>query len=88
MRVDDLARGRHQPFYHVLVDARDREGNQVTYVAEDNISSMLYKNLWPTGDSLQHAMVNDVFVGFDSTKGRFVPSPRFAKPTEYQPDIK
>lgn len=30
------AGGRHQPFYHVLVDPSDRGGQQ-TYVAEDNI---------------------------------------------------
>ena len=26
-----------QPFYHVLVDCRDRPGDQSTYVAEENI---------------------------------------------------
>ena len=29
MNVDNLKHGRHQPFYHVLPDARDRLGAQV-----------------------------------------------------------
>ncbi len=31
MRVDDLPRGRNQPFYSVLVDLRDKPGNWTTY---------------------------------------------------------
>lgn len=34
MRVDMLPSGREQPFYHVLVDERDRPGAQTTYVAQ------------------------------------------------------
>lgn len=34
MRVDALPGGREQPFYHVLVDVRDRPGPQTTYVAQ------------------------------------------------------
>lgn len=34
MRVDLLPQGRQQPFYHVLVDVRDRPGGQTTYVAQ------------------------------------------------------
>lgn len=34
MRVDALSQGRFQPFYHVLVDERDRPGGVTTYVAE------------------------------------------------------
>ena len=37
MRVDELPGGRSQPFYHVLVDGRDRPGGQQTYVAQENI---------------------------------------------------
>lgn len=33
---DDVAGGRHQPYYHVLVDHRDRPF-QSTYVAQENI---------------------------------------------------
>lgn len=37
--VDGLPKGRHQPFYHVLVDQRDRDrpGKQMAYVAQENI---------------------------------------------------
>lgn len=31
MRVDELPRGRDQPFYAVLVDIRDKPGNWTTY---------------------------------------------------------
>ena len=37
MRVRLLANGPDQPFYHVLVDVRDRPGGQITYVAQENI---------------------------------------------------
>ena len=37
MRVSLLAHGAKQPFYHILVDVRDRPGGQTTYVAQENI---------------------------------------------------
>ena len=37
MNVDKLHLGRHQPFYTVLVDERDRPGGQSTYVAQVSI---------------------------------------------------
>merc|ERR1712083_867876 len=37
MGVASLARGESQPFYHCLVDERDRPGGQVTFVAEENV---------------------------------------------------
>lgn len=36
LRLMTLA-GAEQPFYHVLVDNRDRPGDESTYVAEENI---------------------------------------------------
>eukprot|EP00928_Gymnodinium_smaydae_P031766 TRINITY_DN23210_c0_g1_i2.p1 TRINITY_DN23210_c0_g1~~TRINITY_DN23210_c0_g1_i2.p1 ORF type:complete len:373 (-),score=94.79 TRINITY_DN23210_c0_g1_i2:2-1120(-) len=36
MGVPRLARGEAQPFYHCLVDERDRPGGQVTFIAEEN----------------------------------------------------
>ncbi len=39
MQVDNLSRGRTQPFYKVLVDMRERNGRQLSYVAEENIDS-------------------------------------------------
>ncbi|KAG7675250.1 hypothetical protein Ndes2526B_g08118 [Nannochloris sp. 'desiccata'] len=37
MRVSLLAHGAKQPFYHVLVDVRDRPGGQTTYIAQENV---------------------------------------------------
>jgi len=37
MGVSKLVLGPKQPFYNVLVDARDRPGEQETYVAQENI---------------------------------------------------
>ena len=43
MKVGSLSRGRAQPFYHVLVDRRDRsDRNQVrrAYVAQESIEAI------------------------------------------------
>lgn len=37
MGVPSLTRGDEQPFYHCLVDERDRPGGQLTFVAEENL---------------------------------------------------
>jgi len=39
MGVPQLPRGESQPFYHCIVDERDRPGGQVTFVAEENIEA-------------------------------------------------
>lgn len=39
MNVDDLPGGRQQPFYHVVVDERDRPGT-TTYVAQINVEAL------------------------------------------------
>ena len=37
----DTAGGREQPFYHVVVDQRDRPGTGTnTYVAQDNVGAL------------------------------------------------
>ena len=38
MAVHELAHGAEQPFYHCLVDVRDREPAQTTYVAQENVT--------------------------------------------------
>ena len=43
MGVEQLTRGRYQPWYHVLVDVRDRPGGQRCYVCHDNME------LWVVG---------------------------------------
>ena len=39
MAVDKLPNGRHQPFYQVMVDERDRSGSMITYVAQVDSSA-------------------------------------------------
>lgn len=43
MGVDRLPKGRHQPFYQVLVDERDRPGGMVTYVAQVSGCDEIYR---------------------------------------------
>ena len=66
MRVDSLPTGRDQPFYHVLVDERDRKGSQTTYVAADNIS------LPRQPREVQHPLVPHFFSAF--VDGRYIAS--------------
>ena len=37
MKIELLPEGREQPFYHILVDTRDRPGGMSTYVAQENM---------------------------------------------------
>lgn len=55
MGVRCLERGPDQPFYHCLVDERDRPGAQTTYVAEDNVH--------PSTEafSIQHPLLSSLF---------------------------
>ena len=68
MGVDSLRRGIYQPWYHVLVDTRDRPGGQQCYVCHDNIT------LWidPPDSPIRHPDLDNAFVGFDAARGRFV----------------
>ena len=69
MGVDGLRRGRYQPWYHVLVDERDRPGAQCCYVCHDNIE------LWfPVGfdgplGPISHPEVHDLFTGWHTERG-------------------
>eukprot|EP01026_Neomeris_dumetosa_P018448 TRINITY_DN17223_c0_g3_i1.p3 TRINITY_DN17223_c0_g3~~TRINITY_DN17223_c0_g3_i1.p3 ORF type:complete len:210 (-),score=21.94 TRINITY_DN17223_c0_g3_i1:299-928(-) len=62
MGVDDLPLGRNQPFYHVLVDVRDRPGGQTTYVAQENIIPMQQ----PT--EVDNPIIEELFREFDGEK--------------------
>ena len=55
MGLHCLERGADQPFYHCLVDVRDRPGDQTTYVADDNIA--------PSTDAfaIQHPLLLSLF---------------------------
>lgn len=54
--LDTLPRGLDQPFYHCLVDMRDRPGGQTTYVAEENIEAS------HEAFSVQHPLLGSLFV--------------------------
>lgn len=69
MSVDLLPQGRHQPFYHVLVDDRWRPGGQTTYVAQENIMPMRAPR------EVSHPLVPRFFVGFRPDEGGYVPGP-------------
>lgn len=69
MHVDQLPRGRNQPFYHVLVDERDRPGGQTTYVAQENIAPAR------TAAHVQHPLVAHFFSGFSLDDRQYLPSP-------------
>ncbi|KAL6785725.1 hypothetical protein ACKKBF_B01400 [Auxenochlorella protothecoides x Auxenochlorella symbiontica] len=67
MRVDALSQGRFQPFYHVLVDERDRPGGVTTYVAEENLVA-------PRGvRPILHPLMDELFLGM-SKEGVYNPS--------------
>jgi len=51
---------RHQPNYSVLVDVRDRDDIQTTYVVEDNIEIVGHTKV-------QHPEVEDYFEHFDGS---------------------
>lgn len=55
MGVRCLERGPDQPFYHCLVDVRDRPGAQTTYVAEDNVT------LSNEAFTIQHPLIHSLF---------------------------
>ena len=75
MGVDELPRGRYQPWYRVLVDVRDRSGGQMTYGCHDNIE------IWrepptdddnPMGGPIRHPQLHLALTGYDRTKGAYV----------------
>ena len=71
MKVDGLPLGREQPFYHVLVDERDRPGGQSTYVAQENLTT-LRGGLQP----VEHPLVPQLFTLFDAESGCYLPRPQ------------
>ena len=70
MGVDRLSRGRTQPFYHVLVDETDRPGEQVTYVAEENVK---VPAVGEAVDAVQHPLVHRYLRDFDAARGSYEP---------------
>lgn len=66
--VQNLSRGKNQPYYQVLVDMRAEPDLLVAYVAEENL--MPPKE--PDKDNFDHPYVSFLFYGMDSA-GDFIP---------------
>lgn len=85
MGVDSLPAGRHQPFYNVLVDCRDRQF-QSTYVAQENIRLRMHEDPPPSGTgrdwACQHPDLGKHFQGFSATLSDGTPYPHYV-PNEY-----
>ena len=64
MNVDNLPRGRYQPWYHVLVDVRDRSPPQTCYVCHENI--ILWKDPPDDGRALGPIVHPDIRRAFTS----------------------
>ena len=70
MGVDDLPKGRGQPFYKVLVDGRTDYGAKETYVAQENILPR------PVQPILHPKFGQPHFTGeVDEESGTWVPNP-------------
>eukprot|EP00850_Spirogloea_muscicola_P005345 SM000024S07807 [mRNA] locus=s24:642022:643937:+ [translate_table: standard] len=65
MKIDALPKGPNQPFYHILVDTRDRPGGMSTYVAQENIV------IQKTNRPVMHPWITRFFVGLQD--GTYVP---------------
>jgi hemimethylated DNA binding protein len=74
-----LPRGTNQPFYHCLVDVRDRPEAQVSYVAQDNID-MLFDEVSDDAAAaaaeriVVHPLAAKYFTSFSTLKGCFLPN--------------
>ncbi|CAG9462545.1 unnamed protein product [Pedinophyceae sp. YPF-701] len=82
MGVGQLQRGESQPFYHVLVDVRDRPGPQSTYVAEDNVS---VAQSWARVPLVLHPDVGAYFEGLEEGSAAYAPAE--ALRSEYPDDV-
>ena len=72
MRVDSLPAGRNQPFYHVLVDARDRNPPaSTTYVAQENIATIRGQT------QVEHPLIKTYFERFED--GHYIPTQKMRK---------
>jgi hemimethylated DNA binding protein len=82
MRVDELPKGRAQPFYAVLVDTRDRPGMpQIQYVAQERLKGidlqLIEHPYFVFGDGGLPGQRHYVFTGqSDKEKGTWEPSQR------------
>ncbi|KAH7437095.1 hypothetical protein KP509_05G055800 [Ceratopteris richardii] len=66
--IQDLPRGRNQPFYQVLVDMKAEPDLLVAYVAEENLVSPNE----PDKENFDHPYISFLFYGMD-TAGDYIP---------------
>lgn len=71
MGVAQVPGGERQPFYHCIVDERDRPGGQLTYVAEANVVPQFSEQVFP----LQADLAQASLIRCDKAFG-YVPGPR------------
>ena len=71
-----LAHGTAQPFYHVLVDVRDRPGAVIAYVAQDLMAAVAAPTEAAHADELlvAHPLLTRYFASLDVSAGCYVPS--------------
>ena len=88
MRVEELEQGSRQPFYHVLVDTRDRSPPQVCYVAQENVDRVGDVAAEPLEDGgadaepsaaslrlpIQHPEIESYMTCFVPSENRYVPN--------------
>jgi hemimethylated DNA binding protein len=77
MDVASLPRGEAQPFYHCLVDERDRTGGQVTFVCEDNMEPS------DAAFPVQNRMLDLLFIRCEGLGG-YLPRPALAQALRQQ----
>jgi len=69
MVVDQIPGGENQPFYHCIVDERDRPGGQLTYVAEVNVVPQFSERAFPLQADLATALLVRCDAAFGYTLG-------------------
>eukprot|EP00929_Paragymnodinium_shiwhaense_P093929 TRINITY_DN54245_c0_g1_i1.p1 TRINITY_DN54245_c0_g1~~TRINITY_DN54245_c0_g1_i1.p1 ORF type:complete len:428 (-),score=27.21 TRINITY_DN54245_c0_g1_i1:36-1319(-) len=65
MGIDSIPGGEKQPYYHCIVDDRDRPGGQTTYVAEVNIVPNFSERAFP----IQCDLVQELFIKCEELPG-------------------
>ena len=69
MQVKKLKHKADQAFYHTLVDIRDRQTSQRTYMAAENVIAV---NPGENVEPVQHPEVEQHFCAFDPHRGRYI----------------
>ena len=72
MKVEELERGAHQPFYLSLVDERDRKKGEMTYVAEENVRILTLDEVKELDLPLRHSNLWGHFSTFDEADGKYI----------------